>query len=290
VDAMGIAVDDLGQVHVTGRASSTVVGFPTTTNAYDPGPVEGGDAFVTKLNAAGNDLVFSTLLGGSSFERAYGAALDRFGNVYVLGATFSSDFPTSAGAFDTTYNGERDCFITKFDPTGRSVDYSTYLGGSFSEGPMSGSNSDFRGSIAVDSVGNAYVSHSTLSPDFPTIPGAFDETFNDTNGQANGFIAKLNFSGSDLVYSTFIGGSTWDELRGLALDVEGNTYVTGRTNSSNFPVTPESFSTSIPYAYATFVTKLNTEGNALAYSTFLGPGDGKSVAVDEMGQATSVRL
>ena len=170
--------------------------FPTTAGAFDTTPNGGSDGFVTKLNAAGSALVYSTRLGGADNELPEDVAVDASGNAVVGGSTRSAEFPTTPGAFDTTQNGgafdERfDLFVTKLNAAGSGLVYSTFVGGS---------KSDFGDDFALDGAGNAYMVGGTASPDFPTTPGAFDPVF----GGA-GFAFKLNPTGSRLVYSTFLG-------------------------------------------------------------------------------------
>ncbi|MFE0565521.1 SBBP repeat-containing protein, partial [Priestia megaterium] len=170
-------------------------------------------------------LIYSTYLGGTETDRGAGIAVDTEGNTYVTGFTNSPDFPVTPGAFDTTFNGDDDTFVTKLDPTGSDLIYSTYLGGI---------GIDQGSSIAIDTRGNAYVTGSTSSPDFPVTPGAFDTTY---NGNTDAFVTKLDPTGSDLIYSTYLGGIGSDSGVSIAVDVGCHAYVTGFTNSSDFPVT-----------------------------------------------------
>ena len=261
----GIAIDTSGNAYVTGHTSSP--SFPITVGAFDTTHNGSFDAFVTKLNAAGSALIYSTFLGGSDAETEPGIALDTSGSAYVAGTTFSPDYPTTVGAFDTTHNGSfigffrSDAFVTRLNATGSTLVYSTFLGGD---------NSDFGSDIAVDTSGNAYVTGSTLSNDFPTTAGAFDTTRE--IGTFDGFVTKLNPSGSaPLVYSTFLGGSDIEQSNGIEVDNAGNAYVTGSTGSSDFPTTVDAFDTTWNGSSDVFVTKLNPSGSApLVYSTFLG--------------------
>jgi hypothetical protein len=264
----GIAVDDAGSAFVTGTTGSP--NFPTTAAAYDTS-FNGGprgvefDTFVTKLDAAGSALTFSTYLGGSDYDRGGGIALDSADGTYVTGFTRSTDFPTTVGAFDTSLNGTQDTFVTKLNAAGSTLTYSTHLGGSHPD-----RNLRFSG-IAVDGVGNAFVTGTTTSTDFPTTAGAFDTSFNGSEfGDA--FVSKLDAAGSALTYSTYLGGGSTDASNGIAVDSAGSAFVTGHTGSSDFPTTPGAFDTSFngrEYDAEAFVAKLNTAGSALVYSPYL---------------------
>jgi hypothetical protein len=281
----GIALDGSGNVYVTGRTNSS--DFPTFPNpgAYDVGP--GTGAFVTKLSptnlGAGNGLLYSTLLvngGGNSI------AVDGSGDVYVTGWAVSG-FPTTTGAYDETYNGSVDAFVAKLTLSGGGSSdllYSTYLGGSSIYG-------DYGNGIAVDGSGDVYVTGS-CGTGFPTTPGAYDDSH---SGESDVFVTKLDptnlGTGNGLLYSTFLGGSggQGDYGYGIAVDGSGNAYVTGWTGSSNFPTTTGAFDESYNGGPDAFVTKLNTTGTALEYSTFLGGNAGcgcevgYAIAVDGAG-------
>src|SRR2546425_238817 len=269
----GIAVDAAGNAYVTGGTGS--INFPTTPGAFQT-TSGGGDAFVTKLDPTGAALVYSTYLGGSSGDFANGIAVDATGSAYVTGTTTSADFPTTPGAAQTTFGGGLvDAFVTKLNPTGSALVYSTHLGGG-------GSDQGF--GIAVDTSGNAYVTGSAGGLNFPTTPGAFQTT---PGGVGDAFVTKFNATGSALVYSTYLGGSDFDEGKGIAVDAAGSAYVTGRTFSTNFPTTPGAFQTTLNFTDA-FVTKLNPAGSALVYSTYLGGSrsdEGHAIAVEAAGSA-----
>jgi hypothetical protein len=271
-DSKAIAVDVAGNAYVVG---DTFSGFPTTLGAYQT--TFGGafdDAFVTKLNAAGNALVYSTYLGGSGEDLGDGIAIDGAGNAYVTGTT-NGGFPTTPGAYQTTFGGDSDAFVTKLNAAGNALFYSTYLGGS--------GHDEVHG-IAVDGAGNAYVTGST-SGGFPTTPSAYQTTF---GGGVDAFVTKLNAAGTDLVYSTYLPSSLQDEGHGIAVDGAGNAYVVGDT-FSGFPTTPGAYQTTFGGAFENaFVAKLNAAGNALVYSTYLrGSGDasGDGIGVDAADNA-----
>jgi hypothetical protein len=272
---LGIAVDTLGNAYVAGATCST--DFPTTPGAFQTTFGGGGTAaFVTKLNPTGSGLVYSTYLGGSQ-GRATAIAVDATGIAYVTGITNSTSFPTTLGAFQTTYGGGgNDGFVTKLNPLGTALVYSTYLGGSGDE---------FAAGIAVDTAGNAYVTGDTLSSNFPTTLGAFQTV---RKGISDAFVTKLNPTGTGLVYSTLLGGSGAEDGLAIAVDTAGNAYVTGDTNSTDFP-TMSAFQPAFGGGVLdAFVTKLNPTGTGLLYSTYLGGSGfdrGLGVAVDAAGNA-----
>jgi hypothetical protein len=252
-----IAVDSSGSAYVTGYTIST--NFPVA-NALDPSANGIGDAFVVKLNAAGNAFVFSTYLGGSGDDAGTGIAVDGAGNVFVSGYTGSSNFPT-VNAAQSLQSGNQDAFITKLDPTGSSLLYSTYLGGS---------SSDSAARLAVDAAGNAYVTGYTQSTNFPTTPGAAQTVCGCSSfGVGDAFLTKLSAAGA-IVYSTYIGGTSDDSGSGVAVDPAGNAYVVGLTSAPNFPVTPGAIQTTYGGNEDLFVVRVNSTGSAFLYSTYLG--------------------
>jgi hypothetical protein len=267
-----IAVDASGNAYVAGLTLSS--DFPSTPGALQTTSGGDYDVFVTKLNAAGSALVYSTYLGGSGYEAAGGIAVDASGNAYVTGETVSTNFPTTPGAFQTTLNGPYNGFVTKLNAASSALVYSSYLGG----------GGDYGQAIAVDASGSAYVTGYASSSNFPTTPGAFQTTF---GGWRDAFVTKVNAAGSALVYSTYLGGSDYDGGSGIAADVSGNAYVTGSTSSIDFPTTPGAFQTAFSGYEDAFVTKLNAAGSALLYSTYLGRsgGWGSAIAVDASGNA-----
>jgi hypothetical protein len=220
-------------------------------------------------------LSFSTYLGGTGIENAYGIALDGDGNVYVTGETASTDFPTTDGAFQGTSGGDRDVFVAKLDSSGGTLLYATYLGGS---------GWDRGNAIAVDSAGNAYVTGRTNSMNFPTTPGAFQTEYQ--GDEFDAFVTKLSPNGDQLIYSTYLGGSDNDAAFAIAVDGTGRAYVSGGTNSDNFPTTRSAYQFSRLGTDA-FVTVLNADGAQLVYSSLLGGSDsrerGNSIAVDANG-------
>jgi hypothetical protein len=213
-----LAVDGLGRIVVAGRTESS--DFPVT-NAYQAELAGGKDGFVTRY---GLEMV-STYLGGSGDDWIYGLDVDAGGQIYLTGWTASQDFPTNRALFGTNHSNLRDAFVTKFDPSGTNLVYSTYLGGSAT---------DEGWSIAADAAGNAFVVGRTASTNFPSIQSV-QTAF---GGAMDAFAVKINPDGTALEYATYLGGGAADEARAVALDLEGTAYVVGYTSSTNFAVTP----------------------------------------------------
>lgn len=251
--AYGVAVDSAGDAYVTGATNST--NFPTV-NAFQP-VYAGGlcavapntfpcyDAFVAKLNPAGSALIFSTYLGGTGSDYGYAIALDGSSNAYVTGYTTSTNLPTTAGAFDRVFGGSYDAFVAKLNGAGSTLAYSTYLGGS---GTQIGYG------VAVDSSGRAFVTGYNYGGYFPTaLPLQAQNA-----GFYDAFVSALNATGSLLVFSTYLGGSSDDFGRGISLDPSGNAYVTGATFSLDFPTTSGSYQPAYEGGpYDAFVTKIS---------------------------------
>ena len=268
-----IALDALFDAYITGSTSST--NFPKATAAGGSGPPYQGsygggtDAFVTKLRYDGQELIYSTYLGGNNYDIGQGIAVDSSANVYVVGSTASANFPTSGGAFQPTYGGNTDAFVTKLDPSGSKLLFSSYLGGS---------DVDYGLAIALDPSGNVFVTGSTQSTDFPTVHPI--QAGNSGNGDA--FVAEIDTNlpqNEQLVYSTYLGGSSADSGQGIAVDSGDNAYVTGFTFSNNFP-------TASPYQAANagsvdaFISVISAYGSSLVFSTYLGgSGDDRAWAI-----------
>lgn len=276
-DGRAIGVDSVGNTYVAGPTTS--FDFPTV-NALQP--TFGGvfDAFVAKLTVTGPTLAYSTFFGGISSDVVNGNCLkvDGAGNVYVAGETFSADFPTTPGAFQTTFSGSEAAFAFKLNPAGSAIVYSTYLGGNSGDSRADG--------IAVNSSGDAYVAGRTRAHDFPTI-NALQAT---KSGIEDAFITKIDPSGSALIFSTFLGGSSFDASNGIAIDASENIYITGETTSPDFPtINPLQPALAGPSETSdAFVAKLNSEGSALVYSTYFGGSvneGGFGIAVDTAGNA-----
>ena len=277
--ASGVAVDAAGNAFVTGYTFSP--NFPITAGSYDAGcGTDGGcnigtnDAFIAKFNASGSALLFSTYLGGSLDDVGGPIGIDALGNVYVVGSTASSDFPTINAAQSVFAGGGMDAFVAKLNATGNALLYSTYLGGS--------GNEDQR-AIAVDPSGDAYVTGSTTSANFPVA-----NPIQVANaGGADGYITKLNNAGQ-ILYSTYFGGIGDEAINGVALSAAGEAYITGSTTSTiYFPATPGALVTGV--VGGAFIAKLNAGGSAIIYSTNIGGDDlyssGSGIVIDASGDA-----
>jgi len=287
--AFGVAVDGSGNAYLTGSTFSS--NFPLKNPAYpilnnniasNP-PFE--DAFVTQINAAGTAWVYSTYLGGQDNDFGNGIAVDSVGKAFVVGATSSIDFPTTIGAYQTTCGTDATCnagggnvytdvFVTEIPAGGGQSTgpiYSTYIGGS---------SDDFGIAIALDTLGNAYVTGQTTDDnltiatgDYPVTSGAFQQNYGGGSGNANAggnaFVTKLNSTGTALVYSSYLGGSTSDAGFGIAVDAANDAYVTGSTLSADFPANG-GFQAVLSGSSDAFVTEVATNGGSLVYSSYLG--------------------
>jgi uncharacterized protein (TIGR03437 family) len=277
--ASALTVDATGNVYITGRTNST--DFPVTSGVVQAGYKGANDkydAFVAKLNPAGSALVYSTYLGGTDDDYGYAIATDSSGNAYVTGLTYSSDFQKTDGSLQA-YGGGGDAFVTKLNPTGTALVYSTFLGGT---------GEDLALGLAVDGAGVAVLTGSTASANFPATAGATQRTY---GGAGDAFVAKLNAAGSALVYATFVGGNRAEEGDWVVLDRSGNAYVAGYTVSRNFATTANAYQRSFRSATGTdsdaFVLKVDGSG-ATVYSTLLGgsSSDGAYfMAIDGSGNA-----
>jgi len=277
--AMSVAVDAAGNVYVAGATT----GGLSTVNAAQPAlaslQTDDPDAFVAKLDPTGSRLIYCTYLGGSGTDYVTGIAVDAAGNAYVTGTTDSADFPVTPGAFQSALRGVTDAFFAKFDSSG-AIRYSTYLGG--------GGGEDVAG-VAVSPQGEIYIAGTTSSPDFPVTAGAYQRSYR--AGMADGFLVRLDPTGAKLRYSTYLGGSAYDEIRALAIDAAGNAYVTVTSLSDDFPATGLALNQPRVGVPTTFVTKLNNSGSALVYSIRFGSSSGditKGIAVDPHGNVVVV--
>lgn len=329
-----IAVDRAGSAYVVGHTNST--SFPVTAGTAQPINRGGDDLFVAKLNPNGNALMYASYLSSSGDENAQSGlpsiAVDGDGNAYISGGTPSRDFRVTQGAAQTAYGGgAADAFVTKLDPLGSTIIYSTFIGGASTEvsnaiaidaagnayvagasGPKAllaklnpagfalvysstfgGTNGDVAFSLAVNNASNAYVTGLTGSADFPTTAQAFQKAA----PGANAFVAKFNATGLTPIYSTLIGGAKDDIAYHIAVNAQGNAVVTGATESTDFPVTPDAFQSGPGLVYrgggrtapGAFLTKLNATGSALSYSTYFGGSKNEAataVALDSAGNTS----
>lgn len=282
-----IALDEAGNIYVAGNTSS--MDFPTKTGAYNSSYNGGAyDVFVAKLSADGRALQYSTYLGGSGEDRARGIAVDNAGNTYLAGATFSNDFPTTVGALDRSLGGGRDAWVAKLNAAGNGLIYSTYLGGE---------NWDYGNCLTIDDAGHAYIGGFTHGG-FPVTTGAAQTTF---GGSGDGFAARLSLDGSTLLYSTYLGGYSWDLVDGIAVDNAGNAYLAAHTHSTDFPTTSgawdrvcDNCETNVKVDAA--VAKVSADGSRFVYSTLVGGANTPAfanftgIAIDDAGNAYLVGL
>jgi hypothetical protein len=260
--AKSIAVDSSGNAYITGNTSST--NFPTV-NAYQGSLKSEPDGFIAKLNSTGSSLLFSTYMGGSGEDYIEAIAIDPNENSYVTGWTNSTDFPVKS-SYQNKLSGNFDAFVAKFAPSGETISYSTFLGGKGGD--------DIANGIEVDSEGNAYIVGQTNSTDFPT-KSAYQPLI---SGYIDAFITKINPAGNSLVYSTFLGGAFGDDIGyAIAVDKENCAYISGSTDSRDFPV-KDGFQGLAGINKNAFVTKINSEGDTLAFSTYIGGASSEQVA------------
>ena len=264
-----IALDSSGSAYITGVTFST--NFPTSHPLQSAKGAQ-QDAFVAKISADGSAWVYATYLGGNNVDQGYAIATDSSGNAYITGYTASTNFPVQS-PLQGANAGSVNAFISKLNPAGSALVYSTYLGGN---------NLDYGTGIAVDSSGNAYLTGVAGSDDFPVVNAI--QPRHGSHNVDDAFIAKFNPSGSALIYCTYLGGGSEDQAFALAIDPAGNAYVTGRTNSSDFPLANPIQATRV--AFDIFVTEINANGSAYTFSTFLGgtaSESGRGIAVDRVG-------
>jgi len=267
-EVVDMVMDDDGACYIAGCTYS--FDLKTTPGAYSGSSMGEKEGYVMKIYANGSAPEFVTYIGGSWSEHLTSVDVDGDGNIYVAGATTSADYPTTKGAFnETQYGFQEDLFVSKLDPTGSSLVYSTYLGGNGSEAM------DNRGNMLVDSEGYVHLVGTSWSGNFPVTDDAYDkvnkEVWQDDHYiiKAKVVLVKLSADGSDLEYSTYIGGEEWDTACGIDMDSEGFVYITGQTTSVDFPLTPGAFDTSFDGWSAVFVLKFDIARSYLAYSTLL---------------------
>ena len=268
-EVKGIALDSGGNAYVTGWTLSG--DFPTTPNSFNPARGDSKDAFVAKLDSNGSSILYSGFVGGLLDEEGHAIAVGGSGSAYVVGWTKSEDFAASPGAFQSAYSGYDDAFVASIAPDGRSLIYSTLLGGA---------GKDRAHDVQVDALANAYVAGETKSADFPCTAGAFS---GELAGREDAFVARIAPDGQSLGYSTLIGGSSTDVGNGIAIDERGVAYVAGNTLSNDLPVTADAFDRTFNWNLGTFwkldafAASLSPDGSQVRYCSYLG-GTGEDQA------------
>ena len=282
-----VVITDLGEVRFTKpvayqKVEGKIVYVPTRykllskdSYAFDLGKYDRSKTLII------DPLLASTYIGGTDVDHAYSIAIDKNGNVYVAGKTYSTDFPTTAGAYKVNFDGvQSDAFVSKLSADLTTLIASTYLGGTDTH--------DFVTSIAIDQNGNVYVAGVTYANDFPTTPGAYQTNSPSPSISANdGFISKLSGDLTNLIASTYLGGSSGDEVHSMTIDQNGSIYVVGDTSSDDFPTTPGAYQTNYAGNYDAFISKLSGDLTTLIASTYLGGTisgeEGASIAIDQNG-------
>ncbi|MFH1372532.1 MAG: SBBP repeat-containing protein [bacterium] len=272
-----IATDSHGNVYVGGSTSSTDFPVISAAQATNAG---GTDAFVCKLTATGDTLLYGSYLGGSGNDVGSGIAIDSDSGAYLTGKTSSSDFNLSPTAYDDVLDGVADAFVAKFSPDGDSLEFSSYLGGG---------NSDAGVGIAVDTAKNAYVVGYTVSSNFPTV-NAYDDSYNGGTVMGDAFITRFDAAGESLVYSTFLGGDKEDAGLAVAVDSQQCAYAAGYASGGTFPLL-NAYDSIFGGVFDAYVAKFNSAGDTLVYSTYLGGSGGDlatAIAIDQFGEVCVV--
>jgi hypothetical protein len=263
--AYAVGEDGAGSITVAGETAAA--DFPVTAGAFDTSYNGSGpptsDAFVSRFDATGTRLIWSTYLGGSGGDKPYGLHVDSAGVVTVVGNAASANFPTTTGAFDTSLGGASDAFVTRLSADGSRLIWSTLLGGN--------GGGDIANAVAVDTSGTVTVAGVCSSSDFPTTPGAYSRT---AQGTSDAFLSRLTSNGQALVYSTLVGGGSGDVAQGLVVDGAGVATMLGVTSSADFPTTAGAFQRAANGPSDSFVTRVSANGSALVWSTLLGGGSG----------------
>jgi hypothetical protein len=278
-----VDIDDAGAIYVAGihdasRQTSSTAPASWFVNAFQKTPSSTIDAFVVKIATDGSAVIWATYFGGTGDDDGAPTirAKDDDGTVYVLSAGHSVDLPTTPTALQKVLHGSRDFYIARFTADGSGLIYSTYLGGA-------GEETTETHQLMVDAAGNAYVTGWTTSPDFPTTPGAVQTVL---RGNYDIPVAKISGDGSDLLTSTYLGGSNNEGAEGIDIDDQGNVVIFGVTRSSDFPVTSDGLQSQFGGVADFFVARLAPGLDRVLYASFLGGGDedsGRTGLVDRTG-------
>ncbi|MEL6134719.1 MAG: SBBP repeat-containing protein, partial [Bacteroidota bacterium] len=260
--ATGVVKDSLGYVYMAGYTKT--LSFPTTAGVYQNSMGGNIDIFLTKMNPTGTQIVWATYVGGSEWELSYGIGINEKLELYLSGYSLSTDFPVTTGSHLTSApGGIVDAFLVKLSPNGDSLKYGTYIGGT---------DRDYLYDLYVAPSGEAFVTGLTFSTDFPVTTSTIQTT---SGGGGDAFVSKYSVDGSTLIYSTYLGGLSYDIANGITANESGEIYVAGQTGSSNFPTTSAAYQTTAAFSGAiiaedAFVVKIDSMGQNLIYSTLLG--------------------
>lgn len=261
---IGITVDGTGKIYVSGDTESS--NFPISANAYDQtlNGILTSDVFVTKFNSSGNLIEFSTYIGGSFNDHVAGIKIDNNSNIYIAGSTISSDFPTTALAYDNTHNLNNDIFVSKINNTGSSLLFSTFVGGS---------NHDNCYSFTLDNSNNIYITGSTSSSNYPKTNGVFS-----TNQNLEDIcVSKISNNGSNLLLSTVIGGNNYDQATSIYVDAGNRVSIGGVTHSTTFPTSSNAFLNALQGYMDGIIFQLNSSFTNLDYSSYIGGNDNDEI-------------
>ncbi len=285
VNSMALDLDGNGNAFFAGETMAH--DYPVTNNVYDRTYNGGGDVFLSKMNSNGTALIFSTYLGGIHEDIATDIKVDASGSVYVTGFTRSTGFPTTTDAYQRTHGGGTyDAFVTKFNRTGDTLKFSTFLGGTGNEGRSNNLVGDKIVSIDIDGSGNAYITGFTSSANFPTTSDAYDRV---KNGTYDVFASKISADGQSLLYSTYLGGNESDGIEypcGIEYISSGEVIIAGATTASDYPTTASGYDRTHNGNADIFITKLNSDASSLVFSTFYGGSQielGRGLKIDASG-------
>ncbi len=266
----GVAIDAVGSIFVAGTTNG---GFPSKTSLPSVGQQLQQDVFIAKFGAQGDELIYSVVIGGRDIDVANDIRLGPSGDIYVVGTTFSDDFPTTEGALQRNKDGSTDAFILKLNTEGNAFGYSTFLGGA---------GLDIGLGASVNVLGEAFITGQTRSENFPVSDGALQGKL---DGDRDAFVTRLNARGDEVLYSTYLGGGGDEQGQAIVVASSGESVVTGLTGSKKFPITSDAVQPEMGGQEDVFVAKISSDGRDIVYATYLGGGGkdiGRGIALDDL--------